>query len=304
MKPLQTDPMSRPPTRQRTRAMIREPTLRTPIDAQHSTHQPLERSLLGRLGFLSVRLAQNTTEIEVAQKLRHQVFFQSKGDQSGLTELLDADQFDPHCDHLLVIDEARRGPIDQRIVGTYRLLREERAKAAGGYYSEQAFDVRALVSRHPARRFLELGRSCVLPEYRSKRTVELLWQGIWAYCQKHSIDVMFGCASFSGTIPASHALALSFLHHRLRAKDDWQVHAISDTRVPTDLMPVEAVGLREALSAMPPLIKGYVRLGAKFGDGAVIDHEFGTTDVLVLLRTEDISARYLNHFGPESGRFT
>jgi L-ornithine Nalpha-acyltransferase len=276
----------------------------------HAQINPLQSGLrtfegptLGRLGPLTVRLARNTAEVEVAQRLRHRVFFQSNGDQSGCTDLLDADRFDPYCDHLLVIDEARGGPVNQRIVGTYRLLREERANAAGGYYSEKSFDVRALVSRHPARRFLELGRSCVLPEYRSKRTVELLWQGIWAYCQKHSIDVMFGCASFPGTVPARHALALSFLHHRLQAKDDWQVRAIADTRAPTDLMPVEAVGLREALSAMPPLIKGYVRLGAKFGDGAVIDHEFGTTDVLVVLRTEEISDRYLTHFGQESGRF-
>jgi L-ornithine Nalpha-acyltransferase len=258
----------------------------------------------GRLGFLTVRLAQNIAEVEVAQRLRHQVFFQSNGDQSDRAVLLDADQFDPHCDHLLVIDEACSGQANQGIVGTYRLLREERADAAGGYYSEHMFDVGALVTRHPARRFLELGRSCVLPEYRSKRTVELLWQGIWAYCQKHSIDVMFGCASFPGTVPARHALALSFLHHRLRAKDDWQVHATAATRVPMDLMPVEAIGLREALSAMPPLIKGYVRLGAKFGDGAVIDHEFGTTDVMVVLRTEEISERYLNHFGPDSARFS
>jgi L-ornithine Nalpha-acyltransferase len=263
----------------------------------------LSAAELGRIGLLTVRLATNAAEIEAAQRLRHRVFFQLSGDHCESVNLLDSDEFDAHCNHLLVIDEGHNGPAHERIVGTYRLLREERASNAGGYYSERAFDVRSLVNRHPDRRFLELGRSCVLPQYRSKRTVELLWQGIWAYCQTHSIDVMFGCASFAGAVPAAHALALSFLHHHARAAGDWRVAAISEMRAPMDLMPVEAVAMREALAAMPPLVKGYLRLGAKFGDGAVVDHEFGTTDVFVILRTEDIGAKYLNHFGPEAGRF-
>jgi L-ornithine Nalpha-acyltransferase len=273
------------------------------VKMRQTVLEDLKGPELGRLGTLTVRLATETAEIEAAQRLRHRVFFQTRGDLSGGGELLDSDQFDARCDHLLVIDEARSGPVQERIVGTYRLLREECANAAGGYYSQEAFDVRSLVNRHPERRFLELGRSCVLPEYRSKRTVELLWQGIWTYCQTHSIDVMFGCASFAGAVPAAHALALSFLHHNARAAGDWRVAAIGETRAAMDLMPVEAVDTRDAVAAMPPLVKGYLRLGAKFGDGAVVDHEFGTTDVFVILRTEDIGARYLNHFGPEAGRF-
>jgi L-ornithine Nalpha-acyltransferase len=258
---------------------------------------------LGRIGPLSVRLARDEAEVRASQRLRHRVFFEASGTEDSRTKLLDADRFDAYCEHLLVIDDSLGGPVSQRIVGTYRLLREERARAAKGYYSENVYDVGGLMSRHPDRRFLELGRSCVLPEYRSKRIVELLWQGIWAYCQVHSIDVMFGCASFAGTVPAAHALALSFLHHNARAKDDWRVAATSATRACMDLIPVEAVDLRTALAAMPPLVKGYLRLGARFGDGAVVDQEFGSTDVFVIVRSEDISARYLNHFGPDAGRF-
>jgi L-ornithine Nalpha-acyltransferase len=275
----------------------------SPTNAPRMALRDLKGPELGRLGLLAVRLATHTAEIEAAQRLRHRVFFQSSGDRSGGADLLDSDRFDAYCDHLLVIDEARNGPAHERIVGTYRLLREECASIAGGYYSEQAFDVHSLVNRHPERRFLELGRSCVMPQYRSKRTVELLWQGIWAYCQAHSIDVMFGCASFAGTVPAAHALALSFLHHHARAAGGWCVAAIGETRTQMDLMPVEAVGMRDAVNAMPPLVKGYLRLGAKFSDGAVIDREFGTTDVFVVLRTEDIGARYLNHFRPEAARY-
>jgi L-ornithine Nalpha-acyltransferase len=276
---------------------------------QESSQAGLSASLdltgpeLGRLGRLKVRFARDVAEIAAAQRLRHSVFFRSSGDALEGEDIVDADRFDAHCDHLLVIDEAHGEALDTWIVGTYRLLREERAFAAGGYYSQYAFDVRSLADRHPHRRFLELGRSCVLPEYRSRRTVELLWQGIWAYCQAHSIDVMFGCASFAGTVPAAHALPLSFLHHHAKAAGDWHVQAIGKESASMDLMPIEAVGLREALASMPPLVKGYLRLGAKFGEGAVVDREFGTTDVLVLLRTEDIGARYLNHFGPEAGRY-
>ena len=148
-----------------------------------------------------------------------------------------------------------------------------------------------------------LARSCVLPHYRSKRTVELLWQGIWAYCRAHKIDVMFGCASFPGIVPALHALPLSFLHHHAKAKGDWEVSALGDQAMSMDLMPVEAIDLKSALAAMPPLIKGYLRLGAKFGAGTVVDAEFGSTDVFVIVRTEEISGRYLNHYGVEAERF-
>jgi len=84
-------------------------------------------------------------------------------------------------------------------VGTYRLLRQEVAERHGGFYSAGEFEIADLLKRHPGKRFLELGRSCVLPAYRSKRAIELLWRGIWTYVREHRIDVMIGCASFVGT---------------------------------------------------------------------------------------------------------
>ena len=251
---------------------------------------------LGRLAGLQVRLARTPAEIEAAQELRHLVFRleTGKSDCSGR----DIDRHDDWCDHLIVSDEASGA-----VVGTYRLLREEKAAEAGGFYSQDEYDLNALVSRMPGRRVLELGRSCVLPQYRTKRTVELLWQGIWAYCRRWNIDLMCGCASFAGTVPALHALPLSFLHHHAQASGDWTVRAHADRHVEMDMMPVEAVDLRTSLNAMPPLIKGYLRLGAMFGDGAVVDHEFGTTDVFVILPVERISSRYIAHYGAEADRF-
>ena len=169
-------------------------------------------ALLGRIGSLEVRLARDEAEIAAAQEVRYRVFYDEMGAQKGALQALDrrdADRFDPVCDHLLVLDSNISGPEHNRIVGTYRLLRQEAAIAAGGFYSQDEFDLPDLVARHPGERFLELGRSCVLPDYRSKRTIEVLWQGIWAYTNHQRIGVMTGCASFPGTDPAVHAEALS-----------------------------------------------------------------------------------------------
>jgi len=259
---------------------------------------------LGRIGNLIVRLARTPAEIEKAQEVRYRVFHEELGAYMGDgIERRDIDSFDAVCDHMLVIDTSLPGDELSRIVGTYRLLREEMALASGGFYSSGEFDLQSLVKRQPGKRFLELGRSCVLPEYRSKRTIEVLWQGIWAYVNHYGIGVMAGCASFHGTVPAAHAEALSFLAHHCRASAEWDVRAVPARHASMDLMPPEALDARSALASMPPLIKGYLRLGAKVGDGCVVDHEFGTTDVFMILPVETISERYINYYGAEAERF-
>jgi len=262
--------------------------------------------VLGRIANLETRLARNASEIDAAQAVRYKVFVEEMKAQVG-PELdrrkRDVDSWDAVCDHLLVLDTAIEGDPEDQIVGTYRLLRQDVAERAGGFYSASEFDVGALVSRHPKKRFMELGRSCVLPEYRTKRTVELLWQGNWAYALRYGVDAMFGCGSFPGTIPAEHALALSFLHHNIRVRDEWVVGARPELHRTMDMMPVEAINPKKALAALPPLIKGYMRLGAMVGDGAVVDHAFRTTDVLIVLPISNISGRYLNYYGADAGRF-
>lgn len=261
---------------------------------------------LGRIGGLEVRLACNDDEVAAAQEVRYRVFYDELGAGKGRMEALgrrDADRFDPVCDHLLVVDTNLAGPEHRRIVGTYRLLRQEKAAAAGGFYSEDEFDLPGLVARHPDLRFLELGRSCVLPEYRSKRTIEVLWQGIWAYINHHGIGVMTGCASFHGTDPAAHAEALTYLAHHCRTGPNWDIRAVPDRYCSMDMMPVEAVSPKAAIAAMPPLVKGYLRLGARIGDGCVIDHDFRTVDVFVVLPVGEIASRYVNYYGGEAQRF-
>lgn len=261
---------------------------------------------MGRIGALEVRLARDPEEIAAAQEVRYRVFFQELGAKGGSAqeaERRDADRFDAVCDHLLVVDTSLPGPDHRRIVGTYRLLRQEAAFAAGGFYADDEFELAGLIARHPGQRFLELGRSCVLPDYRAKRTIELLWQGIWAYLKHYEVGVMAGCASFPGTVPAAHAEALSYLAQNFRTRPLWDVRAVADRYCEMDLMPAEAVSARSALASMPPLIKGYLRIGARVGDGCVVDRDFGTVDVFFVMPVKEIGARYISYYGGEARRF-
>lgn len=262
--------------------------------------------VFGRIGSLETRLARNSREIDAAQSVRYRVFVEEMKAMlppEAMARKRDFDSYDDICDHLLVVDNAIEGEIEDQIVGTYRLLRQEVAMANGGFYSASEFDIEPLLKRHPDKQFMELGRSCVLPDYRTKRTVELLWQGNWAYALRHGMGAMFGCASFPGVDPQEHALALTFLHQSSLVKDEWMVSAKPDLYCKMDMIPAEDINPRQALSAMPPLVKGYLRLGAMIGDGAVVDQAFNTTDVLIVLPIAVISGRYINHFGADAGRF-
>ncbi len=261
------------------------------------------RACLGRIGDLEVRLATSEAEVQRAQALRYRVFYEEMSAQPDAMARItrrDADAFDAVCDHLLVLDHATAsGP---QVVGTYRLLRQDMARRHGGFYTASEYAIGPLLDAHPDANVLELGRSCVLAPYRNKRSVELLWHGIWTYVLRHRIDVMLGCASLVGTDPDALALPLSFLAHHARAPEEWCARAHDHLHVPMARMPREAIDQRAALAALPPLIKGYLRLGAGFGDGAVVDRQFGTTDVLVVLPVSRINPRYIAHFGADAGR--
>ena len=263
------------------------------------THRPVQS--LGRMGTLEVRLAQTAQEVRQAQKVRYRVFYQEGSAVPNPARLFarrDVDAYDAICEHLLVLDHARRDtPLNRpAVVGTYRLLRQPLAEEFGGFYTAGEFDIDALITRHANLQFLELGRSCVLAPYRNKRTVELLWHGVWAYVLQNRADVMIGCASLDGTEPKRLGLALSFLHHYARAPETWRARALPNRYIEMNRMSREAIDPKAALRMLPPLIKGYLRLGALIGDGAVVDHEFGTTDVLIVLPVAAIKQRYLEHF--------
>ena len=243
---------------------------------------------------LSIRLAGNTADLEAVQRLRWQVFFAEMGASTvtGAASFLDSDPYDPLCDHLLVSAIADDG--EPQVVGTYRLLRQSVARNAGGFYSANEFDLAPLSCARGE--LLELGRSCVLPAYRTSATIALLWSGIAEYIQRHRIGLMFGCASFPGTDPMAHAASLSWLHHQHLAAA-WQRPRVLDGKgARMDLLERGTYDERRAMFALPPLIKGYLRTGATFGEGAYIDHTFNTVDVCVVMPVDAISDRYAARF--------
>jgi putative hemolysin len=208
----------------------------------------------------------------------------------------DFDAFDDFCDHLLVIDH-RYGAGAAGVVGTYRLLLRSAATKHQGFYSAAEFDIGRLVA-HPGE-LLELGRSCVGPDHRSRAVAQLLWRGIADYVLHHDVSLMFGCASLPGVDPAELALPLSYLFHRHLAPPEIRARALPERYVAMGTLAPEAVDQRAALEQLPPLIKGYLRLGAFVGDGAVVDHQFHTTDVCITLKTDWVTGRYYRHYTRE-----
>lgn len=266
-----------------------------------------------RSGNLEVRLARSADEIAAAQALRYRVFVDELGavpNEAARASGRDADRFDEYCDHLLVIDHAKgEGPAS--IVGTYRLLRRSVADRHEGFYTATEFDIARALSL-PGE-LLELGRSCVDAQHRTRPTMQLLWKGIAAYVFAHDVKLMFGCASLPGTDPAAHAAALSYLHHNHLAPEPIRARALPHLHVAMDMLPAGAAGHGDALAAfdartviaaLPPLIKGYLRLGGYVGDGAVVDAEFNTTDVCILVVTDSVTDKYFKHYSRQVGGST
>jgi len=256
-----------------------------------------------RKGNIEVRLAHTFEEILNAQKLRYQIFYEEMhaepNEQMRATKR-DIDPYDEVCDHLLVIDHDRAD--GEQVVGTYRLLRQEVAEVNKGFYSAGEFDLSPLMTERfraqmgEGKQLLELGRSCVHVEYRSSATINLLWQGIAEYLKEFNIAYMFGCASFEGIDPSEFSEAFSYLYHNYLVPDDFKVKALDDLHVDMNVVAEDKINTRMARRALPPLIKGYLRLGCFFGDGAVVDAQFGTTDVFILLPVERIAKRYSKHY--------
>jgi putative hemolysin len=227
-------------------------------------------------------LASGAEDIREAQRLRYAVFVEELGGDGPLVDHargIEADRFDPHFDHLLLRD--RRRPEGDRVVGVYRLMREEQAHAAGQFYSEDEYDLLPL--RASGRRLLELGRSCLHPDYRGGTAMMHLWNGLAGYIAEHEIEVMFGVASFHGTDPAAIAAALSLLHHRHLAPRDVRPRARDEGYQRMDLIAAAELDRPAAIRQIPALIKAYLRLGGFVGEGAFVDRSFNCIDVCLVM---------------------
>jgi putative hemolysin len=250
-----------------------------------------------------IRLAESEAEIRAAQALRYRVFYQdtaAKPSAEAAALKRDFDVYDDYCDHLLMFDLSRgKGP--EAVIGTYRLMRRAAAARCGQFYSADEYDLTKLLA-HPGE-ILELGRSCIDPDYRKGWTMQLLWKGIVSYVMAYDVELMFGCASLPGIDPQDLALPLTFLHRHHLAPPEIRPKAIASRYTSMDLAPGEDITSRQALREMPPLIKGYLRLGGFVGDGAVVDYDFGTTDVCIVVRVASVTGKYYRHYvGDEEKR--
>lgn len=249
-----------------------------------------------RAGNLGVRIAVSADEVDAAQALRYRVFFDEMGAKPGPAALAtqrDADAFDGVADHLLVLDH-QLGEGASAVVGTYRLIQKEGAARIGRFYSADEYDITP-IEVFPGR-VLELGRSCVDAAYRGRAVMQLLWRGIAAYVAEQKIDLMFGCASLAGTDPEALAVELTYLYGHHLAPPALRMRALPERYVDMRRRDPMSVDARKATLLLPPLIKGYLRVGAFVGDGAVIDAQFNTTDVAIIVKTDMITEKYVKHY--------
>ena len=249
-----------------------------------------------RVGHLGVRIATTGAEIDAVQSLRYRVFYEEMGAQADVATAAterDRDRFDAIADHLLVVDHTI-GAGAEGVVGTYRLIQREAAAKVGRFYSADEYDIGPIMD-FPGR-ILELGRSCVDAAYRNRVAMQLLWRGIAAYVFHYQIDLMFGCASLHGTDPDKLATDLTYLYYNHLAPPAVRPRALPHRYVDMRRLSPLLLDPKRVQAQLPPLIKGYLRLGGFVGDGAVIDRQFNTTDVAVVVKTDLVTDKYYRHY--------
>lgn len=253
----------------------------------------------------AVRLARDARDMRAAQRLRYAVFVEERGARGAGADhvaRLETDGFDPHVDHLLLIDPAREASgAGDHVVGVYRLLPDTVAARLGRFYSDAEYDLTPL--RASGRRMVELGRSCVHPDHRRGAAMLHLWNGLAAYVIERGFDILFGVASFPGADPAPHAQALAWLqaHHLSPAAMRVRVRP-GPAAQRMDLLAPSALDRTEAMAAIPPLIRAYLRLGGTVGEGAFLDRDFNTTDVFLMVDTSAMSGRAFDFYTRKTPR--
>ena len=260
-------------------------------EGRASRSRPEVRLIDERLRGLHLRLAESEAEVEAAQRLRYEVFVEEMGARptpERASTGREHDRFDAFCDHLLLFDQER-----DAVVGTYRFMRRRQAEAAGGFYTADEYDIGCLLA-YPGE-IMELGRSCVQRAYRSGAAMQLVWRGIAAYVAQHEITLLFGCASLPGIDPDELSVHLSYLYHHHLGPPALRPRALQERYTEMNRQPAKSFDPRKAMQNLPPLIKGYLRLGGYIGEGAVVDEDFRTTDVCVIVKPDLVTERYRRH---------
>jgi putative hemolysin len=231
-----------------------------------------------------VKLANNADELNEIYKLRYEelllCYNQNNSNETGLF----IDEYDEQSDHLIVVD-LRNG----MIAGTYRLVRKEHIENIGSFMTESEFDLTNLKDYD----VLELARAVVRKEYRDGITIALLWQGILRYVEAYQIKFLFGTASFHGTDSNLYKHALSKIYHYHLSPLEYRTRAVGNI-AHMNLFTKDSINLGLARREMPPLIKGYIKLGATFGENAFLDYDFNSLDVLTLIDIDKLNPKYLH----------
>jgi len=257
-----------------------KPRALTPVTQDHVVAKPASKP---KRPAFQITWASTPNEVKEAQRLRFKVFADEMGaNLAQNNEGLDVDEFDAYCDHLLIRDQETL-----KVVGTYRVLPPHKAQEIGRLYSDSEFDLTRLNHLRP--KMVELGRSCVHADYRSGAVIMALWSGLAQYMQKHNYEIMLGCASIPMADGGHFAASLynSLSEEQMAPTEN---HAFPRLPLPLDK-------LNGGLDVEPPpLIKGYLKLGAKICSAPAWDPDFNTADLLTMLRLSEINPRYAKHF--------
>lgn len=246
---------------------------------------------------LTMRLARDETDRIEAERLRYDVFVRELGGNGPMVDHeagRERDRFDAVTEQLLLIDEAR--PEGARVVGLYRLLDDDGAAKIGQFYTEDEFDLAPL--RASGRRLLELGRSCLHHDYRGGTAMFRLWQGLAEHVEARGVEILFGTASFRGADPALHAMPLALLGRDHLAPEALRVTSRQPEHARLPELP--QIDRAAAMRAIPPLIKAYLRLGGRIGQGVFADRDFNTTDVCMILDVAGTHADQRARYGGRS----
>jgi len=250
--------------------------MQTARTANASVQQPVESPLIARV-------TTDPEEIHQALQLRFKVFAEDMGaNVKSANEGIDKDHFDDFCHHLIVKDV-----INDQVVGYSRIITSDMLEQTGGFYSATEFDLSQVVK--PNSTYMEIGRTCVDPDFRSGAVIGLLWSGIAQFMTANNLDYLMGCASISMADGGTKALAI--IDH-LREKHFTDESTRATPKIGLPKMQVNLNGKE----LMPPLLKAYLRIGAKICGEAFLDKDFNVADVLILLPKEDINQRYIRHF--------
>ena len=240
-----------------------------------------------------IKLAETRSELKQAQSLRYSVFYKEKKAKPNLSKKLirlDYDKIDKFADHLIVIDKKKSSK--NKIVGTYRLIRGDVANLFGGFYSSTEFNLVNIINNYREEQILELGRSCVHKDYRNGSIMNLLWKAIAEYVKLYDIKILMGCASFSGTDPTRYSDELSLLRQNFTLPEHLSIDSFDYNIYPVYKLNHANSNQLRTFAKLPPLIKGYLRVGGKVSQNFYVDHKFNTIDLCVVVNTNDIDKKY------------